>query len=437
MSPQKTSRAQTLSHLSFWLTLFVTLAAVFAPSNLFYGFDQFNWAVRGLRIDYLLPKIYLSDLILLGIFLAGFCTVSLKNFAKYWLEKILIVLGIVLLTRQFFTEFPTAAVMQFLRLSLFGAAAYIVSKNWSRLRLNWVWFGLVVSNVLEGFLSLWQFFMQQSLGSYRTLFGEPNLSQSFGLAQESFGSWGEKILPYGTTAHPNILAAWLVSSWLLLMVWSSKITFAKPLKMLVLLISGAAALWGVFATQSITALGLLLHGIGYLMVKWIFPQFSVNPRFLKISFIGLVLAIAASPWLTQWSLTLLPKNFTEQPSVTRRIFLHTAGQTMLYQNPVWGVGLNQFTADLEATSQFREPVRFDQPVHHVMWLWIIETGLLGLGLLILALWRTLRNNPPQLIILIVMLWLLFPSLVWDHYLFTQPTGLFILWFWWVSSRAGD
>jgi hypothetical protein len=437
MTSKKTSRAQTLSRWSFWLSVFVTLAAVFAPSNLFYGFDQFSWAVRGLRIDYLLPKIYLIDLILLGVFLAGFRAVSFKNFAKSWIEKMLIVLAGALLARQFFTDFPTAAVMQFLRLSLFGVTAFVVSKNWSHIRLHWVWLGLALSNFLEGLLSLWQFFTQQSLGSYHTLFGEPSLTQSFGLAQGTFGSWGEKILPYGTTAHPNILAAWLATSWLLLLFWSGKIPLAKPLKILILIVTGAMALWGVFATQSVAALGLLLHGIGYLMVKWILPKFSSNLQFLKIGFAGLVFSIVLSPWIAQSAISLLPKNFSDQPSVTRRVYLLTASQSMLLHNPIWGVGLNQFTANLEATSQFREPVRFDQPVHHILWLWITETGLLGLGLLTLTLWQILRNNLQKLSTLVVLIWLLFPSLVWDHYLFTQPTGLLILWFWWVSLCAED
>ncbi len=432
MTPQKAGRAQTLSRWSFWLSVFVTLAAVFAPSNLFYGFDQFSWAVRGLRIDYLLPKIYLIDLILLGVFLAGFGALSFKNFAKSWVKKMLIVLAGILLARQVFTEFPTAAVMQFLRLGLFGATAFVVSKNWSRIHLNWFWLGLALSNFLEGLLSLWQFFTQQSLGSYRTLFGEPSLTQSFGLAQGTFGSWGEKILPYGTTAHPNILAGWLTMSWLLLIFWSGKIPLAKPLKMLILIVTGTMALWGVFATQSVTALGLLIHGTVYVIVKWIYPKFSLNLQFLKIGFAGLVLGVVLSPWIAQSAISQMPKSFTEQPSVTRRVYLLAASQSMLLHNPIWGVGLNQFTANLDAAGPFREPVRFDQPVHHILWLWITETGLLGLGLLTLTLWQILRNNLQKLSVLVVLIWLLFPSLVWDHYLFTQPTGLLIAWFWWAS-----
>ena len=430
MSPQKSDRAQTLSRWSFWLSLFVTLAAVFAPSNLFYSFDQFPWSVRGLRIDYLLPKLYLIDLILLGIVAVSFGALLFKNFAKSWLEKVLIIFGIMLFVRQFFTEFPAAAVLQFLRLSLFGFTALIVSKNWSRIRLNWVWLGLATSNLLEGVLSVWQFFTQQSLGSYHTLFGEPNLSQSFGLAHGNFGSWGEKVLPYGTTAHPNILAAWLVTSWLLLLVWSSKITLAKSIKVALLVLSGMVAIWGIFVTQSITALGLLLHGIVYFFAAQRFSQ--VSQKLLRNSFIGLIFCIVASPWVLQSVLPLFSKNFTEQSSITRRVFLQSASQTMLQQNPIWGVGLNQFAAHLESTSQLREPVRFDQPVHHVFWLWLTETGLLGLLLLSLGIWWNAKNNPRRLKLLVVLIWLLFSSLVWDHYLLTQPTGLLIVWFWWMS-----
>jgi hypothetical protein len=438
MPPKKTIRAQTQSRWSFWLTLLVTLSAILAPSNLFYSFDQFNWAVRGLRIDYLLPKLYLSDLLLLGIVACSFAAGSFKKITLGRFEKALIVICLLLLARQFFTDFPVAAVTQFLRLGLFGFTAYLVSKNWPSLRLTWVWLGLATSNLLEGFLSLWQFFTQRSLGSYQWLFGEPNLSQSYGLAHGLFGSWGERVLPYGTTAHPNILAAWLVSSWLLMIFWAEKIKLALPLKLILLGATGLMAFWGIFATQSVTALGLFLHGFCYVVISKFWQKIKFQPSNLtiKTGLVFLTFSILSGPWILQWSKAHLPITLAEQTSITRRVFLHTAAQTMLLKNPIWGVGVNQFTAHLESTTQLREPVRFDQPVHNIFWLWLTETGVLGLGLLVCAIWYGTRSQPRFLAVLTMVLWLLFASLIWDHYLLTQPTGLFILWFWWVSLNVG-
>lgn len=429
MSAHATRQTQNQEFWHVWLSLLVAAVAFFAPSNLFYGFDQFDWAVRGLRIDYLLPKIYLTDLLLLALAIFGIVIGSFKKLKLQWFEKILTLFFAILLLRQFFTDFPAAAVTQFARIFLYGFTGFVVLKNWLHLRMQWVWFGLASGGLFQGILSLWQFFTQDSLGSYYTLFGEPNLHQSLGLAHGSFGSWGERVLPYGTTAHPNILAAWLVTSWLLLVAWSSRIELSKTRKTALLLLGGCLAIWSIFATQSITALGLVITGVIYLFVlqKYAHRSKIISGTFLTILTFFLVL----SPWILQWSASVLPKTISEHPSFTRRVNLHITSLALFQQHAFWGIGLNQFTASLDSAPQLRESVRFDQPVHQVFWLLLAEAGLLGLGIAIGILWQAIKNNPQAISVTISLLWVLLPSLTLDHYVATHPTGLLILWFWWL------
>ncbi len=410
--------------------LLATLAFV-APSNLFYRFDQFDWAVRGLRIDYLLGKFYLTDMLLLALVIAallGGKKISLA-FKKLWLIGVLTLL---LLVRQIFTDFPIAAISQSLRLGLLLTAAWLIKEHWSHLKLNWVWLGIVFSHLFQAVIAFWQFVTQHSVGSYYWLLGEPNLSLSFGLSRGSFGNLGEKILPYGTTAHPNILAAWLVSSWLLLLVWWPHITLPKNWKLFLVALTGIGAGWGVIASQSITALGLWLHGIGYFLII----KFWRKTTFTTIKTLSLALGfcILLSPWIATLMSSQTSPAVQKLPSVSRRLYLQTAAEKIFVSQPWVGVGLNQFTANLEVMQRSLEPVRFDQPVHHVVWLWLTETGLLGLAWLV-ALYNTSASKQQNLTKIVTLTWLLFPSLIWDHYLLTQPIGLLIIWWWWLTLTA--
>jgi len=37
--------------------------------------------------------------------------------------------------------------------------------------------------------------------------------------------------------------------------------------------------------------------------------------------------------------------------------------------------------------------------------------------------------------ILAWLWIFSPVLIWDHYLLTLPTGLWLGWWWWVSLNA--
>ncbi len=93
---------------------------------------------------------------------------------------------------------------------------------------------------------------------------------------------------------------------------------------------------------------------------------------------------------------------------------------MILHQPLLGVGLNNFTAEVEKYNRSDEVVRFVQPAHHVGVLWFADTGILGLCIV-----AFLALKKIQLRKYVTPLCILFPILTLDHYLLTQQTGLLL------------
>jgi hypothetical protein len=79
--------------------------------NLFYKLSIDGAYVRGLLVDYLIPKIYLTEL-----FLFPFLAIGLKQLKKIKIETYLCFLILFLLGRQLLSQSPLAALVQLLHL---------------------------------------------------------------------------------------------------------------------------------------------------------------------------------------------------------------------------------------------------------------------------------------------------------------------------------
>ncbi|MBD3279454.1 MAG: hypothetical protein GF390_01955, partial [Candidatus Pacebacteria bacterium] len=135
---------------------------------------------------------------------------------------------------------------------------------------------------------------------------------------------------------------------------------------------------------------------------------------VKLRLHKLIIVLVLTPIL----IAQLAKIYPQQLGLTRRHMLNQAALKMWLAQPVFGVGFNQFTTQVEDYVVNNELVDFTQPAHHLGLLWLAETGLLGL--LVLALTKSWKQ--PGLLILA-------PIIVLDHYLLTQQIGLLLLIIW--------
>ncbi len=412
------------SHISVLLT---ALLVFFIPSNLFLKFAEPSAYVSGLLVDYLLPKIYLSDLVIFGLFGVWMWEVLQRGKVqwKFKLSNVMLVfvmLFLLVVIRQFSTEKPLAAFwFLFKILEMCGICAFFLNHR-TLLTNTIVNVALIFTLLFQSFLGIYQFHTQQSFFSSYYFFGEVNFGRQLFLAKGIFNG-AEKILPYGTTAHPNILAGCIVIGLAILLMQKRKNTIVeKATKILIVLVT----LYALFLTQSVEAvISLLILGFA-LYPKYLATWYQKHWRF-PVSLHTLIMSIfAAGIFISPFVVHQLATDYPLNLSFVRRDQLNQAAAEMIIDRPFIGVGLNNFTANLEKYFHTPEVVRFVQPVHNVFLLWLAETGLLGGAMVAVGFWvlwqkKVLHASPHAPLILILL-----PLMVFDHYLLTQQTGVLIV-----------
>jgi hypothetical protein len=386
------------------------------PSNLFKTFLENSAYVKGLSVDYLIPKFYLSDLILFLLLIALLLVkknrqtikTTLKNI---WQNPLLTMLIIVLILFQLTVLHPIISFLFLIRLLGLIMLGCIINKNKQILNSTATQVSIQISLIFQSFLAWYQFLNQKSLFNYYFL-GETNLNSYAGIARSSI-SGAEQILPYGTTAHPNVLAGILVIFALIQLNYLMKNKkYQRPQLFIFLL-----AVSTIILTQSLSAILALLVGLATLfLVKKFKKKISIQ-NFSLIFLIGnlIVITFLASNLIQLWP---------NSTSLLRRAFLNQASINMLSENIFTGVGLQNFTANVEKYSFNREVVRFVQPAHNILMLGLAETGMVGVMIILWILIPILKKNtkikhPEYLMALI-------PIAILDHYLISLQSGLLLV-----------
>ncbi len=403
--------------------LLLAVLILLIPSNLFLKFGLEQSYVNGLQIDYLLPKLFATDIIVLLLLtialIRSLAKHSLKNIGQRlsanlrqnWLA---LTIWLLILAYQFTTNFVIAGTYFWLKLTLMGLLFIYLRKK--QLRNLSLLISISFSLLIQTTLGIYQFLLQQPLFPYHIL-GEPNFRPYYRLSRQ-FLLGRERILAYGTTAHPNVLAGFGAIFCLILWQSFSKSNFKPNWQKILQGLSLTASLILIFITQSWTALLTLVLGLLLMFYKKISNNFKkISTKSLAIALPSVVLAV---PLLVAISAYYFPHN----PSWQRRSHLNQAGITLFSKQPWLGTGLNQFAGRVEQDKLTKDVVGFVQPVHHVGILWLTETGVLGLLLMAIVIAKNRRKKE-----LLYSLLVISPLLVLDHYLYTLQTGQLLLVLW--------
>lgn len=361
------------------LLLFYLLLILF-PANLAKRFLLPQGYVLGLLSDYLVPALYLTEVVVFFLLLLT----PWKKVRRRNLLGLILLFLLSLLPSVFKGGLSIISVVRFLELSLWSFFALWIAENisWRGRKRLFLLLGLGVSWV--SLLALAQFCQQSSIFGYWFL-GEPVLRPSLGGVAKTSLFGVEVLRSYGTFPHPNVLGGVLS----VLLVWFLAVKSRFP----------------------------FLIGLGGLLVSL--------SRTAWVSFLGGgIVALLSSKGLSL--LAFLPERFLSDLSVTRRWELLQAAWEMLKTQPWTGMGLGQFTAHLP---QFGLPsglTLFIQPVHNIFALVGAESGIFALIAFILllafALRKTLRER--RFLLTIALVQLIFLGF-FDHYLYTLPQGLFL------------
>lgn len=381
---------QRLTKLVFQIFIFLL------PTQLAYHFWP-DWAlVFGIRVDYLAPAIYLSDVLAIVLILLYFFQTK-KNFSfgkhKYWA----MILALVFLN-TLFAKIPVAAFFKWLKiLELYLLFSFI--KNYRLDFYKDFLKPLILSSFFVSLIGILQVIKSQTLGGPLYFFGErsfniftPGIALSRILGKDFLRA-------YSTFSHPNSLAGFLSIVLILTIFNKDKLlkNLFTPLAMMVIILCFILS-FSLGAAVSII-LGLVFYKF-----------FKKNPP-LVLGF-----TLAASLLFLFLPLTNLPNNFSE--SMEKRLVLAEASRKIFLENPILGIGLNNFTASKISWTL--------QPVHNNYLLVLAETGLVGLLGFTFILSNILKKsatfkNPA---LFISLLFIVFVGL-FDHYFLTLQQNLLL------------
>ena len=420
--------------LKFQFIVFYTLL-LFLPVNLGRHFYFDFSSVNGIYIDYLIPTLYLTDL-LIGLLLLFWLIDAISRPLRFRKVKptILIVLisfltvviaSITIAENQPAAFYKGVKLLEFLLFTLWLTTHIELKRDFKNMA------AVISLGVLgESLLALAQWFRNGSIFGY-AFFGEQPYSMLTPGIAKTAGLGELHTRPYGTFPHPNVLGGYLSISLIWLLVsWfggSDGTGLAKRPWMfngwrLLTVGFGLLALFLTFSRTAWVALGL---GLTLLLIK----KLTLATIFRRI-LIGTFIIIGLS-----WAAFQFFPNINDQPaernletmdlSITRRRELNSFAFEMIRDHKVFGVGLNNFTVALDGYGRVSGLTRFLQPVHNIFLLVGAETGLFGLlaflGLCLIALKKSISASGLLILTLIQLFWLG----LFDHYLLTLQPGLLL------------
>lgn len=392
--------------------VFSILLFFFLPTQLGRHFWPNYSYIYGIRIDYLSPTFYLTDLLL--FFSLFFWLREPGNFRKisqgFLLKTFLVLIGVSL--NVIFAKNQTLAIFKSLKIfELFLLIFLVAKENNFFLKLAELLSPVLV--IIQFFLCLFQFFKAGSLGGFFWYLGERTFTLSTpGIAKISLG--GRVFLrPYGTFSHPNSLAGFFLII-LLLIIWkkNKKITdyFSIIVGVLLLLLSYSRTVWLV---------SLILLSIFFCF--WIFRSLG-KKKDLFFSYGKIILGL-----MVLFFSFIFIKSTIEIESISRRVEISKAAAALIKNNLLFGVGLNNFIPQIVKLPSFQGGGFWLQPVHNFLLLILSETGVFGLAIFFfvnIIIFRQIykKENYKSLIILITILL----TGLSDHYWFTLQQNFMLM-----------
>lgn len=415
----------------FWLLsqdkiarFFFYLLVLFLPTQLGKHFwPQFSF-VDGIRLDYLSPTIYFTDaLILLIIFF------SFKKIIKFILSKptkdifLYLLFFLSLLIGLGVAKNPGATVYGILKLIEYLFLGIFITTSFKNINKKILAYLLICGILFESLLAIAQVINSGSLNGIFYFLGERYFtSQTPGIANASIS--GQLFLrPYATFSHPNVLAGYLIIATLFIYKYR-KYVVKKHLYLIIAIVS-ISLLITLSRIAILFWLMLLILKFGsHLLEKY--KKRNLNKQNTTKIFLFIVLIFPLSLFL-QNSIFLqrfFQTSLSEDSFVQRKELINQS-IIMFSQNPVFGVGINNFYNNVEPIS---EKSVFIQPVHNIFLLILSQTGIIGLSAFLLLILKSIKkiflkveNHTSALLILTLVVIGMF-----DHYFLTIQQGQLLL-----------
>jgi O-antigen ligase len=396
-----------LAYKDFGSKILFYLLILILPINLGLHFVGGEAFIGGKLIDYLVPTVYLQDLLVLALLLLNLRKV-VKAFSQEskFLWWFLFALFLSTLNPVFFT----ISLSMFFRTLLYTLLMVYVKStfNYEKDFLGVVK-ALALTILLLSLLAILQWRKQGAVFENYLFFGEQpyslatpgiNVENYFGVA---------RVPPYGTFRHPNVFAGYLSIILILLLAFMRKNTFLKAVFIL-----GTVTLF--FTLSKFAWLSFL-----FAIIFW----FLLKQRSKAVSWIiALFFCIFAFSFtLPLWrGISLI----NDHPSYYRRADLLESSYQLFKIKPLFGVGYGTSTAYIDHYLPPKNDIRFAQPPHNIFVLILVEAGIFAFISYLLFFTEKLRLAKAKPLLLLSLLQVLFLG-SFDHYFFTMHQTHLLLW----------
>ena len=390
---QAFSNNSTIQQLSnIFLFLFILFLPTQFGKHFFFDFSYLS----GIRVDYLAPTIYVTDILALLLFL-----LNLRSLFNFFRQKKILILLSLLLFNILTSLFPPLSVYRSLKILELISIVVVIKQ--AKISAGTFFPAFFASGLLELFISVYQFINKHSLQGIFYFFGERQLNLSLPSIAKASLDGVEILRPYGTFSHPNSLGGFYLLVYLIVLTSGKKLHFI--FKNFVLLICSIL----IFLSFSKIAI------ITYLIVNIIYIFKSSLKKDCRICFYSRLVIFSL--------LSFIFLQATSDPlSLEKRLQLMQNAFLIIIKHPLIGVGLGNY---LIAQNQF--PQRFtdflNQPVHNIFLLLFSEIGIIISVCLITLFWKEIKyavKKGPYLVFAILITGL------FDHYWLTLQQNFLLI-----------
>lgn len=321
--------------------------------------------VSGIRVDYLSPILYFSDLVAVLFILTTLIDKKQRDKILTTIRIPALLVILILASSLLVAKVPYAAILGILKaieFILLGTCLSLRSEtDWKKKIIP----ALTVAAVIEAILVLWQIVIQSSVGGWWYLLGERTFSlETIGISTIRFQN-NDFLRAYGSFPHPNVLAFFLLVV-LILLFYDLKYHISIMSRKIVIL---ALFLSSLCLLLTFSRLTIILYAV--------FLLYFLSTKITgKLKYIGIAAVI--SVFISVFFL------FAQRFSVSsvlgqdaqNRLELLKVGWVIFVQHLLFGVGLYNFFY-YEILYQHSITTTLLQPIHNI-YLWIlVQTGLVG------------------------------------------------------------
>ncbi len=367
-----------------------------------------SWAyIFGLRVDFLAPAIYLTDILV--IFLIVLNLHIFRPFVKY-----LVIFAILTLLNTLYSVSPYETLYKWFKVSEILLFAVYVAKQ-ELISLKHVAQILFFSAAAFSVIGIFQFFIGRTIGGLLYWLGERSFSLGTpGIALVSLNGI-EHLRAYSTFSHPNSLAGFLGA-------------------VLILALTG-----GTLRRSRINIAGVFIISLGFILTFSVSAYFGLlvvlffiilrkNKKMFKFAvWIFYLLTIVTSLLMPIFSQSLENLNYYVGSNIRERADLaYMAGQ--MISDKFWlGEGLGSFIVNIPDLKYIHTNSWLLQPVHNIYLLVFSEIGIFGLIVVCAGMYKIFRKvlRSDKLNLVLVFLFVIFTGL-FDHYWLTLQQNLLLI-----------